>query len=516
MINAVLKPQTNQHHVLVYITAMLCSLFLSAYIDFREVLINPDAICYLSSAEAMGRLGLKNAMQLCGQARWPFYPWLIYHFVQVTHFSYMAAAYVIDGFFTLISVGTFVLIVKELGGSQRTLWIAALVILLAHEFNSVREYIVRDHGFWAFYLVSLFFLLRFFRKPNWLSAFSWVSSLLLATLFRIEGAFFLLMLPFTSFIFVEKRLRTRINWLFMLNGFLIVVGLVACCWLLYHPMKTMTVGRASEITQQIQHGLGLMYERYLLTKTALATHVLNTDSAKEAGLVLPIVLIAWYLISVIQNLSWIYAFLVVYAWRRTRQLFSTTARRVVFSYLFVNVLVTFAFLLEHMFFSKRYLIALSLILMLWVPFALDEMIAQKKRVLMVFVSLFIAISAAGGIFEFGYSKAYIANAGSWLADNVPKDAYLYANDYQLMYYSRHFGDSIFEKTSAYSQLNTIADGKWKQYDYLALRLSKKDDAATASIVTQIKSVPLQVFSNKRGDKVVIYKLRDVMPAKAGI
>ena len=54
------------------------------------------------------------------------------------------------------------------------------------------------------------------------------------------------------------------------------------------------------------------------------------------------------------------------------------------------------------------------------------------------------LSALGGIVDFGYSKAYIHTAGDWLAAHVPAKATLYANDYQLMYYSQHFGKRLFE------------------------------------------------------------------------
>ena len=75
------------------------------------------------------------------------------------------------------------------------MWFALGVILLSHQFNSVRQYIVRDHGFWAFYLVSLYFLLKYVEDVSWKNALAWSASLLMATLFRIEGAIFLLTLP---------------------------------------------------------------------------------------------------------------------------------------------------------------------------------------------------------------------------------------------------------------------------------------------------------------------------------
>jgi len=120
--------------------------------------------------------------------------------------------------------------------------------------------------------------------------------------------------------------------------------------------------------------------------------------------------------------------------------------------------------------------------------------------------LCMTAAAVSGVIDFGYSKAYIRQAGDWLAVNVPVNAAVYANDYQLMYYSQHFGFEIFTKAKSYSQINSIEHGAWKQYDYLALRLDKKDESAANALLQEIHATPVQVFSNKRGDRVAIYKV----------
>src|SRR3990167_10792551 len=193
-----------QRERFLYCFAIIISILLSLSMNMSRPLVNPDAICYLSSAESMGEYGIKAAMQLCGQAKWPFYSMLIYGFVTMSHLSYVIAAYILDGFFSLFSVVMFILIVKKLGGSRRVLWLAAMVILLSHQFNSVREYIIRDHGFWAFYLISMFLLIRYYKQSTWQIALSWNISLMIATLFRIEGAFFLFAIPFFTLFFLPN------------------------------------------------------------------------------------------------------------------------------------------------------------------------------------------------------------------------------------------------------------------------------------------------------------------------
>lgn len=167
----------------IYCFAALSSLLLSAWVAYREVLINPDAICYLQSAAVIGAGGLRKAMNLCPQAQWPFYSFLIFILSYSTHFPAQLSAYLWDGLFTAISVVSFIAITRQLGANQRVLWLSAGVILLAHQFNSIRQYLIRDHGFLAFYLLSLYFFISYIKTPRWGSALAWGLSLLMATLF---------------------------------------------------------------------------------------------------------------------------------------------------------------------------------------------------------------------------------------------------------------------------------------------------------------------------------------------
>ena len=500
-----------------YFIAALTSLLLSFWLSYQAAIINPDAVCYLLSAQAVGELGLSGAMHLCAQSQWPFYSALIYSVVRLTHLSYPIAAYFIDALFTLLSVLTFITIVKQIGGSRRVLWLAAAVILLSHEFNSVREYIIRDHGFWAFYLLSILCLLRYIDKPTWTMALAWSVSLIAATLFRIEGAMFLLALPFLIWFYPAYTFKERALSFFRLNLPVLLICALIISWLALNPQQTVgKLGRVAEVTTQFQNGLNVMTARYDAVKTALAQNVLPIESAKHAGFVLVLLMVSWYVVSVIGNLSFPYAILVLYAWVRRAGHFKQAALFVLIGYLLVNLVVTSAFFAERLFLSKRYILAFSLVFMVWVPFALDDLWQRRNefayRIGLAVAVIFIVISSAGGIIDFGYSKTYVREAGVWLAKNVPATASLYVNDSQLMYYSGHFGNQVFELSRTDNYPNNIAQGRWKQYDYIALRLAKHSAAENNQVMTAIGVAPVQKFTNKRGDRVLIFDIKRTLPA----
>src|SRR3990167_5504922 len=222
---------------IIYLIAGVISLVMSYWIVSNQAIVNSDAICYLLGAKEIGESGVHAAMRLCGQSSWPFYPALIYILTKFSFLSATTSAYLLNAIFTLMTVLSFITIVKMLGGSQRVLWLAAFVILCAHQFNSVRQYIVRDHGFWAFYLLSLIFMLRFLRDQRIGNAWGFSLSLIAATLFRIEGAVFLVLLPLLA-LFMTTSWRSRLLAFAKLNSVTISALFAVSLWVLIDRKST--------------------------------------------------------------------------------------------------------------------------------------------------------------------------------------------------------------------------------------------------------------------------------------
>lgn len=486
---------------IVSVSAVFLSILLSLWSGLTTPVINRDGICYLESASAMGMTGIQQAIHLCAQAKWPFYSFLVYSVTALTSLTGLAAANVLDGLFSIITVVTFIYLVRLLGGSPRTMGYAAAVILLAHSFNSVREFIIRDHGFWAFYLISVAALIHFFRKRLFRYAILWWGSMVLATLFRIEGAVFLLGLPCLAFFVKERRLLA----LSQLYFFTVTIGCLFIAWLLH---KHYELTRLIELKLQLVNGLSLIKQQFLTEKAALAHYVLNQYASHDAGVLLVLFTFTWYVQNVVANLSIVYAGLIIYAWRQKIVRLDRPAFGVLLAYIILNVVITLAFLGEHLFLSKRYLIALSLILMLWVPFALEYLFERVviSRWVKVGLSGLILIYALGGIVHVEPSKGYIIEAGKWIENNIPANANVYSNDEQLMYYSHHYGNSLFIKSREYANINVLAQEKWKQYDYLAIRLAKQD-MNRGFVIREITATPIQVFANRHGDQVLIYPVK---------
>jgi len=499
--------QTIQQINPVYWLAVFGSLLLSAWINYHETVINPDAICYLLSADEMGRMGLTSAMQICPQAKWPFYSVLVFLFGSITHFSLTLSAYAVDALFSVISVCAFITIVKQMGGSRRVLWFAAFVILFAHEFNSVRQYIIRDHGFWACYLLAVSFLIRFFEHPRWKNALAFSISMALATLFRIEGAIFFVLMPFTAFFIKTFRARRYANFIKLYLPILLAAAAIIL-WVVINPGQAQhKLNRFAEIQSQLTHGLHNISWRYHSSLSAMITHVLPQESAREAGMLWMITIFAGYLWNIVSNLSPVCALLAAYAFYARLAPLRRPVRTILFAAIVLNLMITGIFYAQHIFLSKRYLIALSLLLLLWVPFALAHLqlhaVTWRSRAVYYLAVLLIAASSMGVLLNMGPSKSHIRQAGDWLAVNLPPGVSLYTNDYQLMYYSQQFGAAIFRKSQDYKKINLKA-GEWKQFDYLALRTGRRDQQQLTDIMQQLS--PVKIFENNRGGRVFVFKV----------
>ena len=480
---------------------VLLSLLLSAWVDWQQQVINPDGICYLQSAAAYPTLNLKAITQLCAQAQWPFYSVLIQNVVQLTHWSYMTAAFVLNGLFSGLIVAFFMLICAELGAARLTLWFALFTILFTHDLNSVRASIIRDHGYWAFYLLSVYAFIRYFKKPSWPSAVSWSVSLILATAFRIEGAIFLLLLPTLMLCQTNLSWREKGKEFFRLHSLSIAGVSIALLALLLHPeWASEKWGRVAELLQQISGAPQLALARFTEWRDALVQYVLPMEAKRDGQVILILTLITGYLYFVLQSFGWVMVGLVAYALRSVK----LKPAAPLFAYLTVNFIITALFYAQRFFFSRRYLVAVTLVFLIWVPFALAQLWRTlPKRQLVYAVLALIVFSGAGPLLNRGVSKTYLRDAGNWLAANIPANANLFVNDYQVMYYSKHFANDIFARRLEYSDPKVIAGENWRKYDYLALRLNHEMKVNQNQPIKL--PLPIQVFCNERGDRIAIYR-----------
>ncbi len=466
---------------------------------------NIDGILYLKTAAIFIEKGLPAAITTYA---WPFYSMLIAWISLLSTLSLENSAFLLDALLIAINVIAFIVLVKELGGSRQTQYWAALVILIYPYLYHDQINILRDFGYYAFALVSLIFFIRFLRQLQWRYALAWNITLVLATLFRIEGAILLGLAPLAVFMLCKQNFMHRVWYFLQLNTINIIILLAVFLWQLKKAtLSTHNAGRLAELITMFHSGISLLTSNLDLKNNLLKSQILNPLSADQSFYFLLGGLVSMLLVTIINTITLLYGLLSYYGFRYKLLLQEHAATIAVVTYIIINLIIVGVFLGQTFFLSGRYAELLCLLFMLAAPFTIDHFFVQKSKWPFAIIALWLVATAINCFGQFGTSKTYVLQAGHWITQNTSLQARVYSNDPQLAYYSHHPGteypQDFVSKDDIIKDLHAL---NLARYDYIAVIVGRNDNTTADKISALLAVKPLQSFSNNRGDKALIYKL----------
>ncbi len=494
------------------VLAMLVSIILSAWAVFLDDVVNNDGTLYLHIAELLDRGEWQAAFQLY---KWPFYPFLISLVAKVPGLDYEYAAHLLNAALTALAVVCFISLVRELGGNKATVLAAAILVLLYPGINEYRSFIIRDTGYIGFYLLSLLFFFKSLKSQGWGYVASWVSSILIATLFRIEGFVFVAMLPLLFYIEKHAGQRMRVSGFIALIGIACGLTVVLAWWLgggITAP-DPKTIGPET---------IGLLQSLWESTTTAMFTKItllgetlLSEHASDHAPTVFFVSLLVILLAEILRRLTLVNAALVGHALYH-RLIFPMTRAKTIWIWLvLVNLMILMIFVFATQFLTGRFPLALSLTLMLAVPFSLvvlhgawrdQRTKRQTKNWLFPAVCVLILLFGLDGLYS-PTNKTYLKEAGVWLKENTPAKSSLFGNNLIVMYYS---GRKVSRYEAVYEWQRTrelIRSGRWLNYDYLAFRIKREDSKRSVLLAQMLRKDSIKTVRNKKGGQVVIFQVR---------
>jgi hypothetical protein len=492
----------------IYFWASLASIGITLIMLAYNQPFDVDGISLLKAAAVFTHHGIKQAMSVY---RWPFYPILIALVAGIFHLSLLHSAYFLNTVLDTVTVIVFIKLIKELGGTHRLQVIGAFIILFFPYLNQFRHNVLRGHGYYAFALLAVLFLIYYCRSYQWRYAIGWGTAIILATLFRIEGSvlacflpLILLFKPDQKFILNIKHFAKAYIMHFFIIALILIYGLTVT---FLHPsgFHISNLSRMSEFIYQLTHGMQHAWHA-LQTKAAIIKSIGIWPKALYRGVITYFLiggLIAVYIGLLITTFGLLYVILSIYAITQKVILSDWSAKAVWSGAVLLNIIVTAVFLCQEFFVSYRYIALLCLLLLLSIPFALERVYVNWKirhelvgsRWIFPVVLLGLMYTAIGSVTHFGPSKTYIVKAGQWVDKNTSPVSKLCCNDEQLFYYANRPGLRVDD----FSQ-------NQKQCDYLALKISRHD-IQNKQYLKYLKMQPDQLFHNKRGDKVLIFKLK---------
>lgn len=486
--------------------ALVCAAVagISVWSVFADPIINNDGIVYIRVAQALANGDMEAALSI---HKWPFYSFLISLLHRVTGLDFITSAHVLNGLLNLLTCVIFIRMVAELGGSKAALVIAAFVIVLFPGLNELRSYIIRDHGYIAFYLLAFYFLVRALDVRRTVLLAAGTAAMAVATLFRIEGVVFLIAMPI---IYLSSRPdATPLNKLtfYLITAIIFAILISVFGWWLYSPQDD--TGRQSLFSlNNIQTGWS-QANQYLDTKIEiLKEKVLNTSSDSTGRLVFLWTVSGIIFTQVLITLSIPYAIFTFYALKNHLVFSQQLAYKPWKRFIFFNVLILAVFTLTKFFLTDRYPLALAVTLLLTVPFALDHIYQRWKakpgRSLRhswgyIIILLLLIANSYEGLTSYS-DKHYLREAGLWIRDNVPEDYRLYTDNAIVGFYSGHSGETLYVEDKKDELIRSFYRGGWINFDYLALTV-KPDPEYEAHLQRTMWVEPEKVFSNSKSREV---------------
>ena len=336
----------------VRICAMLLSFTLSYWMLYIDPAINLDGILYIRTADHLLQGDRQGAYSLYS---WLFYPWLIASVSKLTGLGLESSAHLLTAFFSALLTYTFITLVRDLGGGRTTILIAAFVIVFQPEFNETRSSVLRDHGFWAFYLLSVLYFVRYCMHPCWRYALAWNLMIIIATLFRIEGIVFLILVPFVFLVYSDWSFLTKIKRFFQVHSLnivsLIFLFVIAICkkeqFDVYQGRLLEPLSRLSMFREELTVGINEKIE-------IIQTMLLNSLSDEYAFTVVLAILIIIIFDKIIRAMTPLYMVIFGYWIFKRKNYLVKKSLGVLVWVSILNIIILVVFIMPQFFIQSRF------------------------------------------------------------------------------------------------------------------------------------------------------------------
>lgn len=504
----------NKTFVLIVISVIV-SILLSVILLYQDNVINNDGVTYLVSAGYIKEGNWHQALQVYN---WPFYPWLIAVFSMTTALSLEWSAYVLNTLLVCITIVSFILIAKEARNNNVFMIISAVVILVYPVLNDYRSFVIRDHGYLGFYLLSIYFFILFIKNKDWRFASLWSMSMIIAALFRLEGIIFLFLMPLILFLEKTESFVVNLRSYMKANAVLVVFIFVSSILILSTNLAdAILASRLGDPIRMISQLFDTHVAEVSQKALNMERYVLNKYSAKYSMLIIYGSFVLILLLQIVKTLTPINTVLVG---------LSVCNKRIIknnmFSYLWlwvviINIIILSIFILRYHFLTGRFPLGLSLVLMLAIPFFIERIYRYIKthglklwqKSVVGILAIVLLLFVLDGIIT-GPKKDYIKQAGQWYASNVGHSKSYFSNSSIFSYYAGQITESRTHYD--YNSENLVLlfqSKKWRKLDYLAVKIPRKDKILRKYIEKYMVSAPIKEFSNKRGDTIRIYLIAEV-------
>lgn len=486
---------------------MVLSLLLSIISYQHHQPYNTDGILYLNAASAFLHGQFHVGLEIY---RWPLYSLSIAALAKLLPLSIPHAAFTLNVLLDTLTVFSFMAIIDYTAQRPRLTALAALTILAFPYINHFRYDIMRGHGYVAFALLGFYCFIRFVKNNSWEMALAWQVSLVMATLFRIEGAIYLIALPLPLLFMSHASWKQKASQFLKPYTLLFLASGAALLFYVLSPssFQHLHYSRLGEISSQLSHGLQRATMTYQDKVLLLGQYVLGYHGSLNAPTILFSGMLGLLIATISNNLGIVYSCLSLLGLFKSHSAQQPALKWIVPWVIVLSALIGVVFVFQHYFISQRYIILLSLGLMLFIPNILEYIwFQQAHRFSKVLLSIALLYVATSGIGHFGHSKTYIIHAADFIQSKMGSDVTFFANDGELAFNIKgiHSDNSSHFLPEALS-LEALLSSKPHQFKVAAVKFDAKNKESIEKIKQHLKMAPTKTFCNKQKDCVYVFIL----------
>lgn len=473
--------------------------------------INNDAVLYLEVARLFVQHEWQAGFTLYN---WPLYPLLIALTHQATGFSLQSAAYLLSICFFALATYSLTTLIREAGGSRHTVFAGALLLFGSTYITAdILPMIVRDQGFWAFFLSGLLYFLRFYRRGYLRDALLWQICAIIAVLFRIEGITFLALTPLV--ILTNRSLNNSGKLLYLAMAYIIpTLSLLTLAFiLLTHPeIKLADIGRLEETLTVLQRAYarasqGLVEKAHLMGDSVLGSFL--SDYAM-GGLLLTLL---WIVIGKIAGTAgWLsFGLLAIAKKLDALTLIDANAKRILYWTAALAMLNICVILLSNFLLPGRIAVPLALIIIILASFSLGTIWAGfrpgkalfKKHLLFYLVAAILSFKLIQNLVPDNKDRNHQQDAVAWIKQNTPSGTKIFYDDARLRFYAGAPYEGRQENWESVMQL--IDNDSLSRYDYLVIHISRKHPEREEYLLNKLHFSLVKKFTTRSGNSIVIIR-----------
>jgi hypothetical protein len=480
----------------VYGLVACASILLSLWGAYAQYIPNPDAMYYLRSAEMFADGRWREGFQIF---RWPLYSLGIASVMSVTGVSALIASQVINAVLDAATALLFVaLVARFASGSRQLVFWAAFFVLLHPKLVQVRPSVIRDHGFYTFFLLTLYLVVLDLTRQRLVLKLGTFAAIVLACLFRPEAAALFLLIPaFYIFNRTSSTLaRTSIVIVVILSYLMLVPAYSLWNFMGAHaniaPADWLDVW--ARLTREIFRNV---------TQLSSQLETILPRGRNVGGLAYIGIVAAITVDSMLRAVTIPIAVLTVLAFT-PRRVMPAFAGRFVGWFAWWQLPLLLTFMTFALFLDWRYAMGFALLAGIPAVFTLHAAATDaqsggwRDKFLLIAAVAAVVIPFALAVPKIS-NLAHLRDAGYWVRDKLPPEKKVLTNEGRIAYYSGR----TYDKQIKVLDLPRLKEGL-ANADYLLLSVER---GVTPSLDGVEAGKQVDILKGAGERRVIVYRLR---------